>query len=124
MLKFYDADDIKGSVSIYESHITFNKAMLNYMKEAYRVRIGLDEDGKKAYIFMYNKDQALSGEFKETSLLKLSLSKTYARISSRSVVDYVLSSFDLQLPESGFLKFNATYDDSRKAIVISLGGEQ
>ncbi len=124
MLKFYDADDVKGSVSIYESHITFNKAMLNYMKEAYRVRIGLDEDGKKAYIFMYNKDQALSGEFKETSLLKLSLSKTYARISSRSVVDYVLSSFDLQLPESGFLKFNATYDDSRKAIVISLGGEQ
>ena len=124
MLKFYDADDVKGSVSIYESHITFNKAMLNYMKEAYRVRIGLDEDGEKAYIFMYNKDQALSGEFKETSLLKLSLSKTYARISSRSVVDYVLSSFDLQLPESGFLKFNATYDDSRKAIVISLGGEQ
>ena len=123
MLKFYDSESLNGSVSIYESHITFNKAMLNYMSEAYRVRVGLDEESKKAYIFMYNKDQALSGEFKESSLLELSLSKTYARISSRAVVDYILDSFNLQLPENGFLKFNATYDDLKKAIVISLGGE-
>ena len=123
MLKFYDAEDIKGSVSIYESHITFNKAMLKYMSEAYRVRIAIDEENKKVYVFMYNKDQALSGEFKESSLLKLSLSKTYARISSRSVVSYVLDSFDLQLQEKEFLKYSATYDNLKKAIVINIGGE-
>ena len=72
---------------------------------------------------MYNKDQALSGEFKESSLLKLSLSKTYARISSRSVVSYVLDSFDLQLQEKEFLKYSATYDNLKKAIVINIGGE-
>ena len=124
MLKFYDADDVKGSVSIYESHITFNKSMLNYLKDAYRVRIGIDSEDSKVYIFMYDKDQSLSGEFKETSLLKLSISKTYARISSRSVVNYFLESFNLTLPESGFLKFEAVYDELKKAIVFNVGGAE
>ncbi len=123
MLQFYDAEDVKGSVSIYESHITFNKAMLKYMQEAYRVRVGLDVDEKKAFVFLYNKDQALSGEFKESSLLKLSLSKTYARISSRAVVSYFLDSFKLELPLDGFIKLNASYDSVKRAIVISVGGE-
>ena len=60
---------------------------------------------------MYDKDQALSGEFKETSLLKLSISKTYARVSSRAVVNYFLETFNLKLPESGFLKYEALYDE-------------
>ena len=74
MLKFYDADDVKGSVSIYESHITFNKSMLNYLKDAYRVRIGIDSEDSKVYIFMYDKDQSLSGEFKTGTNAMFSLS--------------------------------------------------
>jgi hypothetical protein len=123
MLEFFDADEKQGSASIYESHITFNKNLLKYFSNAYRVRVGCDCEEGKLYVFLIDKDYALSGEIKESSLLKLSLSKTYARISSRAVVEYVVKSFNLESPkEKGFLKFDAYYDDLKKAIVVSVGG--
>ncbi len=122
MLKFYDAANEKGVASIYESHITFNKELLKYFVEGYRARIGLDTDENKVYVFIYNKDQALSGEFNESSLLKISISKTYARISSRAVVNYILDELGLQIGEQGYLKFEAVYDEVKKAIIINVGG--
>lgn len=124
MLKFYDAANEKGVASIYESHITFNKELLKYFVEGYRARLGLDTDERKIYVFIYNKDQALSGEFNESSLLKISLSKTYARISSRSVVNYILDEFNLTIGEQGYLKLDAIYDEVKKAIIITVGGEK
>lgn len=124
MLKFYDAANEKGVASIYESHITFNKELLKYFAEGYRARLGLDTDERKIYVFIYNKDQALSGEFNESSLLKISLSKTYARISSRSVVNYILDAFHLTIGEQGYLKLDAIYDEIKKAIIITVGGEK
>lgn len=123
MLKFYDSAIGKGVASIYESHITFNKELLKYFDEGYRARIGLDIDEKKIYVFIYNKDQALSGEFNESSLLKISTSKTYARISSRSVVNYILDEFKLTIGEAGYLKLDAVYDEVKKAIIVNVGGE-
>lgn len=123
MLEFFDADEKQGSASIYESHITFNKNLLKYFADAYRVRVGCDTEDGKVYVLLVDKDHALSGEIKESSLLKLSLSKTYARISSRAVVDYVLKAFHLKAPsDKGFLKYEANYDEFKKAIVIKIGG--
>ena len=123
MLEFFDADEKQGSASIYESHITFNKNLLKYFADAYRVRVGCDTESNKVYVFLIDKDYALSGEIKESSLLKLSISKTYARISSRAVVEYILKCFNIESPmEKGFIKYDAYYDEFKKAIVIEVGG--
>ena len=125
MLEFFDADEKQGSASIYESHITFNKNLLKYFTEAYRVRVGCDTEEKKVYVFLIDKDYALSGEIKESSLLKLSISKTYARISSRAVVEYIIKCFNIDSPvDKGFLKYDAYYDEYKKAIVIEIGGNE
>ena len=46
MLEFFKKKKKIGYASIYESHITFNKELLKYFSNAYRVRVGIDiEEG-------------------------------------------------------------------------------
>lgn len=123
MLEFFDADEKVGYASIYENHITFNKELLKYFSDCYRVRVGIDKEEEKTFIFLMDKDYALSGEVSESSLLKISLSKSYARISSRSLVDYVARSFNLKIKSDGAIKLKAIFDEKKKAIVIFMGGE-
>ena len=124
MLEFFDVDEKIGYASIYESHITFNKELLKYFSNTYRVRVGIDIEEGKTYIFLMDKDYALSGEVNESSLLKISVSKSYARISSRALVDYVAKAFGLDVGKEGSIKLKATYDEKKKAIVILMGGEK
>ena len=123
MLEFFEYDDNAGTASIYASHITFNKVLLRYFKDAYRVRLAVDRNDKKVYIYVVNKDYALSGELNEASLLNVSVSKTYARVCSKPAVDYLCSVFGLTIGKQEFKRFKAKYDDEKKVIVIYMKGE-
>ena len=124
MLEFFDCNSKVGYASIYENHITFNKELLKYFSDAYRVRVGIDVEEKKIFVFLIDKDYALSGEINGSSLLKISLSKSYARISSRALVEYILKAFSINLQPNGALKLMAQYDEKKKAIAIFMGGEK
>ncbi|MBE6137331.1 MAG: hypothetical protein E7176_02935 [Erysipelotrichaceae bacterium] len=123
MIEFFDIDTCKGTASIYENHITFNKSMLKYFIDGYKARVGIDKENSKLYVFVLNKDYALSGEIPETSLLSISISKTYARICSRAMVEYVCKTFDLVVPKKDYIRYDATYDDKKKAIIIDMKGD-
>ncbi len=123
MLEFFEYDEVSGYASIYDSHITLNKTLLKYFKDAYRVRVGVDKEAQKIYVYVINKDYALSGELKESSLLSISISKTYARICSRPLIEYISNIFNLQIGKKEFKRFNATYDEDKKVIIIDMKGE-
>ncbi len=123
MLEFFDSNEQKGFVSIYDSHFTFNKGLLNYFKDTYRVRVGIDRDERKIYVFLMNKDYCMSNEFQETSLLPISMAKTYARVCSSSLVNYVTNSFSLTIPRGKYLRYKANYDEKKRAIIINLEEE-
>ena len=36
MLEFFELEEKNGYVSLYENHITINKSLMEYLKEAYR----------------------------------------------------------------------------------------
>lgn len=122
MLEFFDTEMQSGTAAIYENHITFNKNLLKYFHDAYKVRIGIDKAEKKIYAFLINKDYAESGEIKQSSLLSLSVSKTYARVCSRAMVDYVCKEFDLNIPKKEYLRYEASYDEKKRALIINVGG--
>lgn len=123
MIEFFELDNNVGTASIYDSHITLNKSLLKYFHNAYRVRLAVDKEEEKCYIYIISKDYALSGELNESSLLNLSISKTYARVCSRPAVDYLLNVFDLKISKKEFKRFKANYDDEKKVIVIDMKGE-
>ena len=122
MLEFFDTEMQSGTAAIYENHITFNKNLLKYFHDTYKVRIGIDKAEKKIYAFLINKDYAESGEIKQSSLLSLSVSKTYARVCSRAMVDYVCKEFDLNIPKKEYLRYEASYDEKKRALIINVGG--
>lgn len=123
MLEFFEYDNYAGYVSIYEGHITFNKGLLKYFSNAYRVRLAVDKQEQKVHIYVVNKDYALSGELKEESLLNVSVSKTYARVCSRPVVNYLCNVFGLVINKQEFKRYKARYDNERKVIVIDMKEE-
>ena len=123
MLEFFEYDDVNGFASIYDSHITLNKTLLKYFKDAYRVRVAVDKTERAIHIFVVNKDYALSGELKESSLLPISISKTYARICSRPLIEYLSNIFNLSIAKKEFKRFKACYDDAKQVIIIDMKGE-
>lgn len=123
MIEFFDTDYCHGSAAIYDSHITFSKNMVKYFQEAYKTRVGVDKENKLIYVYPLNKDIALSGEIPETSLLTISISKTYARICSRALITYLSGIFNLEIGKKEFVRFSTSYDDVKKAIIINMGGQ-
>lgn len=122
MIEFFDIDTTKGTASIYENHITFNKAMLQYLEDAYKVRVGIDKENNSVLVFIINKDYALSGEIPETSLLSISVSKTYARVCSRALIEYISNIFGIKVEKKDYIRYNAVYDEKKKAIIIDMKG--
>ena len=123
MIEFFDTDYCSGSAAIYDSHITFSKNMVKYFQEAFKARVGVDRDNKLIYVYPLNKDTALSGEIPESSLLSISISKSYARICSRALVGYLSNIFNLVIGKKEFVRYSTSFDDVKKAIVIDMGGQ-
>ena len=124
MLEFFELEETNGYVSLYENHITINKSLMEYLKEAYRARIAIDKDHNEMYIYPISKDYALSGELKESSLLQISISKTYARICSKPLLEYLCKQFNIVIMKKEFKRFNANYDENKKVIVVKMEGEK
>ena len=123
MIEFFDSEKQNSYASIYEAHITLNKSLLKYFKDAYKVRVGIDKNEKKVYIMIVNKDYAMSGEIPLSSLTSISISSSYARVCSRAVIEYICENFNLNIPEKKFLQFKASYDEVKRAVVIDLDKE-
>ena len=122
MLEFYDQNDGSGLASIYERHISFNTKLIKYFDDCYKVRVGIDTDEKKIYVFIYDRNYAESGEIPESSLLSVQVTKSYVRISSKQLVEYIASKFKLEIPKKEFLQYKAFYNDEKKAIIVEMGG--
>lgn len=124
MIEYFEMNDSMGLASIYERHIQFNAKLIKYFNNIYRVRFGYDLSEKKGYMFLFDKDKALNGEYNESSLFKFSESKSYIRISSKVLVDFILKKFNLSLDGKNCIQFDANYDDLKKCICIDFGGEK
>ena len=122
MLEFFDEKEKNGVATIYDRHILFNSKLIQYFKDAYRVRAAIDKEEKKLYIFMINKDYALRGELNESSLLSVSVSKSYVRIASKSLINFIASSFNIETTKDKGIPFEAIYSDEKNAIIVNMGG--
>lgn len=120
MLDFFELKEKSGYVSLYENHITINKSLMDYLKNAYRARIAIDKENSTVHIYPISKDYALSGELKESSLLQISISKTYARICSKPLIEYLSKHFGLVILKKEFKRFNARYDETKKGIIVDI----
>lgn len=120
MLEFFDDNNKIGTATIYDRHILFNSKLIPYFENAYRVRVAIDKDEKKLVVFIINKDYALSGELNESSLLPVSISKSYVRVASKSLVTFISKAFNLNIEKGQSIQYKAIYDENIKAINIEM----
>ena len=120
MITFFEEKNKCGYVSIYETNITLSSNMLQYLKECYRIRCGIDADEKKIYLFPLNKDKSLSNEYNIDSLLKPSFSKTYAKISSSTLIRFIKESLSIEISPNKYIKYRCEYNDKDKVIIIDV----
>jgi hypothetical protein len=118
MITFFEEKNKNGYASIYETNIKLSSNMLYYLKECYRIRCGIDSDENKIYLFPLNKDQSLSNEYNIDSLLKPSFSKTYAKISSSTLIRFIKEQLKFEISPNKYIKFKCVYDDNKKVIII------
>lgn len=121
MIEFFNEDGFKGVVAFNNSYVTFNKSLLKFFNEAYRVRVGVDKEKMEIYFQLINKDYALSGELSESSLLSISTSKTYARVCSSSMMKYLCDALGLKIAKDEVKKYDGIYDEKKKEIIVSIG---
>ncbi|MCR5647453.1 MAG: hypothetical protein K6F81_04160 [Acholeplasmatales bacterium] len=124
MLEFFDSDDRVGTVTFYDRHLLLNSKLIKYFEEAYKVRIGLDKELNEVYVFPLDKDHALSGEIKESSLLSLSVSKSYVRIASKQLIEFLSNAFGLVINKGDSIQFKGYFDDKKKCLIIDMGGKK
>ena len=124
MLEFFDPDDKAGIATFYDRHILFNTKLIRHFAEAYKVRVGFDKELRKIYVFPIDRDFAESGQIKESSLLSLSVSKSYVRVASKPLMDFIAEAFGIKIAKGESKQFKATYDENKKCVVIDLGGAE
>lgn len=124
MLEFFDPDNNSGTATLYDRHISLNTKLIKHFNDAYRVRVGFDKDQKEVCIFPVDKDHALSGEIKESSLLSLSVNKSYVRIASKPLIECLCKTFGFDISKGESIQFEASFDENRKCLVIDMGGRK
>ena len=88
MIKWFNVKAKNGVASLYATNITLNTTAMYPFEEAYKVQVGLDENGN-IVIKPLTKAVVESGDLDESCLLKLERHKSFARISSTPLMKQI-----------------------------------
>lgn len=98
------------TLTIYETNLTLNKAASEYFKDVNYVLLGIDEDNKKIGIKPITKQEIDDEIYPKTQLHRISLGKSYARISNKSFVYDLCQKFGLDFSQNQCYKYRVQYD--------------
>ena len=118
MVKWFDVKERIGTASLYSNNITLSTTAMYPLDYAYRVLVGLQEDGN-VVIKPISKNEVESKEYDEDRLLKLERHKSFARISSSILMRQISAEANLELSKSA-IRYETYWDDNENLLVINL----
>jgi hypothetical protein len=120
MIKWFNVKDRSGVASFYPNNITLNTAAMSPLDFAYKVQVGIDEN-ENIIIKPLARDVVESGALDECCLLKIEFHKSFARISSASLLKQISESFGLTLSKTP-LQFVTNWDSVENVLIINVKG--
>ena len=120
MIKWFNVKDRSGVASFYPNNITLNTAAMSPLDFAYKVQVGVDEN-ENIIIKPLSRDVVESGALDECCLLKIEFHKSFARISSASLLKQISESFGLTLSKTP-LQFITNWDSVENVLIINVKG--
>lgn len=103
--------------TIYSGNITLNTPCIDYFEGAKWCIIGIDKDSKKVAIKPVTESETKENKFQLNTLNKVSIGKSYIRISNKNVVKEISK---LIKKKSENEKYNIDYNEKEKLLVIDL----
>ena len=116
MIKWFNVKDRSGVASLYSNNITLNTTAMYPLDFAYKVQVGMDED-KNIVIQPLTKAVVESGDLDESCLLKLEQHKSFARISSTSLMKQIGEVLKITLSKVP-VQFETSWDPQKNVLTI------
>lgn len=107
-----------GIVSFTKSNLTLNKIASTHFKDVEYVMVGLDKEEKKLYIKPIDNNLLVRGDLDKEELFKISISKTYDRISSVVLINLINEVQDVTNK-----KFYSKFNEKEEMLIIDLNKE-
>ena len=120
MIKWFNVKDRTGVASLYPNNITLNTAAMSPLDFAYRVQVGLDDNGN-IIIKPLSREVVESGVLDECCLLKLEIHKSFARISSALLLKQISEALGLALTKSP-IQFPTNWDSVENILIVNVKG--
>lgn len=113
-----------GAITIYQNNITLNKQAADFFSDAYCVAVGIDRDSKSLVIKSVSKEEA--EKYEESvrgQLLKISIKKSYGRITGKQMIDELANVLNLDFNKQQAFKFSAKWNTGYKMLIASTNKE-
>ena len=120
MIKWFNVKDRTGVASLYPNNITLNTAAMSPLDFAYRVQVGLEDNGN-IIIKPLTREVVESGVLDECCLLKLEIHKSFARISSALLLKQISEALGLTLTKSP-IQFPTNWDSVENILIVNVKG--
>lgn len=122
MIKWFNVKAKNGVATLYSNNITLNTTAMYPFEDAHKVQVGLNDDGN-IVIQPLSKVVVESGDLDESCLLKLERHKSFARISSTSLMKQIKEATGIELSKNA-MQFDTSWDPKENVLTILIKGIQ
>lgn len=116
MIKWFNVKAKNGVASLYSNNITLNTTAMYPFESAYKVQVGLDDNGN-IVIQPLTKAIVESGDLDESCLLKIERHKSFARISSTTLMKQIGETLKITLSKVP-TQFETSWDPEENVLTI------
>ena len=116
MIKWFNVKAKNGVASLYSNSITLNTTAMYPFEIAHKVQVGLSDDGN-IVIQPLTKAFIETGNLDESCLLKIERHKSFARISSVTLMKQIGEALNIALSNSP-VQYETTWDSEENILTI------
>lgn len=120
MIKWINVKAKNGIATLYSNNITLNTTAMYPFDLAYKVQVGID-DNNDIVIQPLSEAIVESGDLDESCLLKLERHKSFARISSVSLMKQLSEELGIELSKNP-VQFETSWDSVENILTIHVKG--
>lgn len=117
MIKWFNVKERVGTISLYPNYIMLNTVAMYPFESAFRVLVGVDEN-QQIIIKPITKDTVESGALDEYSLIKIEMHKSFARISSVSLLKSISEELRLTLTKTP-VQYETRWDEKENVLIAA-----
>lgn len=121
MYKWVKGNSFNKVATIYSGNITLNVPCISLFENVNWCIVGIDSATKKVGIKCINKDDIAKKTYNEDTYNKVSVGKSFVRISNKSLINEISA---LLKEEASGQKFAVSYNPKEKMIEIDLNNPQ